>query len=199
MFFETNEPRTLTRYIGMPAHTERHKADVLRQNLTQGTIAKFHYTHERTILAKTGLLEQLGCITPTEHRGIYKLNHERFGYFTKQFLMKEFDSSERLEQSKDDLCVCSGDEEDEINTKATCQSEKCSSSSYRPHTHKSAMNRLSESNILIDEKPEPVRHVKREGYQCLRGANSSTFRGCCPIAVDIRSVNEFSELGETVQ
>ena len=81
--FQTNDPKTLDKYLGHPEETVRSSAQsMVRQNRNSGTVAHFMYSNQRVIKAKKGLLEDLGYVTREGNR--YILHHENFGYFTEQ-------------------------------------------------------------------------------------------------------------------
>jgi hypothetical protein len=158
-FFGSNEPRTVERYLGRLRSLEYHTGEVVvRQNLMDGKIAKFHYSNERPISCKTGLLEQLGYITPAEVYGTFRLHFDRF---SKQASLKECFSTAKTqssvkeeEGSKESMRACRIGEGGSNNG---CQDEdreasESSSSGYRQHTHMQSPKRSSESIRLSHGK-----------------------------------------------
>jgi len=114
--FGTNEPRTLTRYIGRPEQTLRSNSSTMQRiNYNSGKVASFSYLNRKTLPKKRGLLENLGYITPQED-DTYKLNHELFTYYLKQLLLNAnpLPEKESSEQSKPETCAC-------LNTSTTPQ------------------------------------------------------------------------------
>jgi hypothetical protein len=123
--FETNDPRVVEKYIGRPGGTKRYVgSSVVRQNRNSGRIAHFVYSNQRTVEAKTGLMEILGYITIHKKSGWVTLYHDVMSYYTKQATLNEGDFTEkgdsplksprqeideglRQKSSIDDLCVCS--------------------------------------------------------------------------------------------
>lgn len=160
-FFGSNEPRTVERYLGRLQSFEYHTGEVVvRQNLMDGKIAKFHYSNERPIRAKTGLFEQLGYITPVEVYGTFRLHFDRF---SKQTSLKECFSNAKTqssvsgcEASKESVCAC---RIGEGGSKNGCQdvnkeASESSSSGYRQHTHMQSPKRSSESIPFSSRKDE---------------------------------------------
>lgn len=123
--FETNDARVIDKYVGRPASIRRYSGStVVRQNRNSGRIAYFMYSNQRTVEAKTGLMEILGYITLHEKSGWVTLHHDVMSYYTKQVTLSEGDFTEkgdsplesprqeideglRQKSSIDDLCVCS--------------------------------------------------------------------------------------------
>jgi hypothetical protein len=150
-FFETNDSRTIDRYIGRPPNVKRYPgSNVVRVNRQSSKIARFDYMNERRIEAKKGLLEILGYATREEGR--YILHHERMSYYSKQ-------------ASINDLCARHiGDVEAitpkgrgkvgepflEVPLKDTRERER----SYRQHTHKSVLlSETTEKHTVLQLTP----------------------------------------------
>ncbi len=100
MCFGTDEPRTVTRYLGRIQQIIRNagSSKMVRMNRTSGTLAQFDYHYQRMITTKKGLLEKLQWITPIKvcNETRYFIHHERMWYYTEQT---------RLNESKDVMCV----------------------------------------------------------------------------------------------
>lgn len=63
-FFETNDTRTIQKYLGRPEQTVRYSAiSVVRMNRSSGKLANFEYHNKRQLDRKRGLLEILGYVT----------------------------------------------------------------------------------------------------------------------------------------
>lgn len=123
--FETNDARVIEKYVGRPTSIRRYSGStVVRQNRNSSRIAYFMYSNQRTVEAKTGLMEILGYITLHEKSGWVTLHHDVMSYYTKQAPLNEGDFTEkgdsplksprqeiderlRQKSSIDDLCVCS--------------------------------------------------------------------------------------------
>jgi len=104
--FQTNDPKTLDKYLGHPEETVRSSAQsMVRQNRNSGTVAHFMYSNQRVIKAKKGLLEDLGYVTREGNR--YILHHENFGYSTEQVTLETAiplpEVNEESKQSNDNL------------------------------------------------------------------------------------------------
>ena len=124
--FETNDPRTIDRYIGRPSSTKYYPgATVVRQNIQEGKVAKFRYTNDRKIEAKKGLIEILGYAS--QENGRIVLHHERMSYYDKQ-------------ASISDLCVRHiGDVEATVSKEVSIVDTRERERSYIEHTHKSVL------------------------------------------------------------
>lgn len=112
-FFQTNDKRTIIKYLGRPQQTVRYSAgNVVRMNRSSGELAQFEYHNTRKLDRKRGLLEKLGYVTDLGN-GDFKLNHEFFPYYTEQVSLEPSSNSrsecERVTQeaSIDNLCVSS--------------------------------------------------------------------------------------------
>lgn len=120
--FETNDSRTVCKYIGRPGNVVSYQAsNMVRVNRISGKVAHFNYRTTRKVSRKRGLLETLGYITYCDD-GYYQLNHEMLPYCTQQITLEvspkstlqEVDSGS-VSVSIDDLRVCN-DREVEKNT-----------------------------------------------------------------------------------
>ena len=111
--FETNDKRTVIKYLGRPQQTVRYSAvSVVRMDRSSGKIANFEYHNKRKVDAKKGLLEILGYMTDLKN-GYFKLNHEKLPYYTQQVTLPPShslpprSSNECSSGFKDNLCACS--------------------------------------------------------------------------------------------
>lgn len=105
--FETNDVRVIEKYTGRPGSTKRYAGStVVRQNRNSGRIAYFLYSNQRTIEAKTGLMEMLGYLTLDKKSGWATLYHEEMPYYTEQtVLTRQYNEPTFLSISADDDCV----------------------------------------------------------------------------------------------
>jgi hypothetical protein len=109
-FFQTNDDRTVHKYLGRPADTVRSsgQTSTMRLNRDTGKMAQFRYFNTRTVTAKKGLMQILGYISFDKEA--VTIHHERMSYFSEQaclesaILLPEF--SESPESSILDLRVC---------------------------------------------------------------------------------------------
>lgn len=169
--FETNDPRTIERYIGRLASLKRYSgSNVVRLNRQSGKVARFDYMNERRVEAKKGLIEILGYATREDGRFI--LHHERLGYSTKQASLETRNSpieTDRNEVSIDDLCARhigdieaitpKGKEREKtvsggclanVEVKKTREEEE----SYIEHTHKSVLpTGITEKHTVLQLNP----------------------------------------------
>jgi len=123
-FFETNDKRTVERYLGRPEQTIYSKGSIstVRINQTTGKIAQFQYSNVRRVPRIVGLLETLGYITLKPEEKIIDegsvritkktknweavLHHERMSYYTEQATLEglEVPSQTLLQEPNDDEC-----------------------------------------------------------------------------------------------
>jgi len=113
--FETNDSRTIHKYIGRQGKVVNyHASNMVRINRTSGKVAQFNYRTTRRISRKQGLLETLGYISYCE-KGYYHFNHELLPYYTEQISLEvspqpplQEVNSECSDVFIDDLRVCCG-------------------------------------------------------------------------------------------
>jgi len=112
-FFQTNDKRTIVKYLGRPRQIVRYSAgNVVRMNRQSGLLAQFDYHNTRKLDRKQGLLEILGHITDLKN-GNFNLNHEKFSYHTEQAVLEPLSNSRSNregiieESSIDNLCASS--------------------------------------------------------------------------------------------
>jgi hypothetical protein len=83
-FFQSNDKRTIVKYLGRPRQVVRYSAvNVVRMERLSGKVAQFEYHNKRKLDRKRGLLEILGYVTDLKG-GYFKLNHELLPYYTEQ-------------------------------------------------------------------------------------------------------------------
>lgn len=109
--FETNDVRTITKYIGRPKLTVTYEAKMFRQktNAGESSTARFYYDHTKTQKAKKGLMEYLGYIGLDKDTGHVILHHETFDYYTTQIQLppaSPLQEDDECVRSKEDLCAC---------------------------------------------------------------------------------------------
>jgi len=115
--FETNDSRTVHKYIGRQGEVVSHQAsNMVRVNRISGKVAQFNYRTTRRISRKRGLLATLGYISYCE-KGYYHWNHELLPYFTEQTTLEvspqpplQEVNGECSDVSMDNLRVCCGGE-----------------------------------------------------------------------------------------
>lgn len=116
-FTGTNDPRTVTRYIGRPPQKKETSgiAEAHRQNVKSANVALYRYRNTLRLMRKIGLMEKLGLITFYEHK-MYKqkewrviLHHETQPYFTEQQHLPPAPPHSNIDEcgecSKDAVCV----------------------------------------------------------------------------------------------
>jgi hypothetical protein len=115
--FETNDLRTVQKYIGRASKVVNYQAsNMVRVNRISGKVAQFNYRTTRKISRKRGLLETLGFISYCE-KGCYHFNHELLPYYTEQTTLEvspqpplQEVNGECVDVSIDNLRVCRGGE-----------------------------------------------------------------------------------------
>lgn len=115
--FETNDSRTIHKYIGRQGKVVSHQAsNMVRVNRISGKVAQFNYRTTRRISRKRGLLETLGYISCCE-KGYYHFNHKLLPYYTEQTTLEvspqpplQEVNGECVDVSIDDLRACCGEQ-----------------------------------------------------------------------------------------